>query len=178
MSTLTAVIGRILIGAYFIVTGAIMLIAPAPSDALFATVGLVPGTALLVGLVEVIAGFCLALGALTRLTAVILALWSAITIALFHPAVTSPAQVPDILLQAALIGGLLLVFAHSQMWWSWDAMRRDRRDARRALDAEQRAHRTDVQTETRLHDAELRAARAEGRAASEPAATTLRRRWF
>ena len=166
MSTLTAVIGRMLIGAYFIVTGAIMLVAPTPSDALFATVGLVPGTALLVGLVEVVAGFCLAIGALTRLTAVILALWTASTIALFHPTVTAPAQIPDILLQAALIGGLLLVFAHSQMWWSWDAMRRDRRETRRALDAEQRSHQAD-----------LRATHAEAVAVAAPAAA-VRRRWF
>ena len=146
MSTVAAVIGRLLIGVYFIVTGAIMLIAPGPSDAMFHLVGLVPGTALLVGMLEVVAGFCLAIGALTRLTAVLLAAWTAVTIALFHPTVTSPAEVPGILLQAALIGGLLLVFAHSQMWWSWDAMRRDRRAARDLHNAD-----------ARTHDAELRA---------------------
>ncbi len=64
----------------------------------------------------------------------------------------------------AIAGGLLLVFAHSQIWYGWDRIRRERRE------------------EIAVHDAELRAARAEGaaEAAAHPVAveTEPRRRWF
>ena len=52
-----------------------------------------------------------------------------------------------------MIGGMLLVFAHSQMWWSWDRMRAARRGEVVARQAELDAR-----------DAELRAARAQGAA--------------
>lgn len=167
MATFAAVLGRILLGAYFIVTGMIMVLAPAPFDAMLRGAGFQPGVAVPFGVVEALAGLCLAAGAMTRLVALLLAAWMAVMVVVLHPAEISAAQVPDILLQVALIGGLLLVFAHSQVWWSWDAMRRDRLRARAALDAEQRAH-----------DADVRAARAEGAAEATGNPAVVRRRWF
>lgn len=188
MAAITAVLGRILLGAYFIVSGAIMVLAPGPSGAIYAAWGVNPDMAIAVGTIEVIAGLCLALGAFTRLMAVLLAAWTAFVIVLAHPVVSSPAEVPDILLQAALVGGLLLVFAHSQVWWSLDSMRRRRDADRAALAAEQRAREAEMRASdrardveeravTRAHEAELRAARAEGAATGDPVRAP-RRRWF
>ena len=73
-------------------------------------------------------------------------------------------------------GGLLLVFAHSQLWYGWDRITRDRRGEIATRDAEERAR-----------EAELRAARAEGTAAGATTTThdgdvvvekPRRRKWF
>lgn len=186
MSTIAAVIGRILIGAYFIVSGAIILLAPAPADALFTSAGLVPGLALTVGLFEVIAGVALALGAATRIVAILLAVWTGTSIAVFHGQVTQPAQVPEILMNMAVLGGLLLVFAHTQIWWSFDSMRAARRADLANFRAQERVREAELGAARQTHDAELRAARAEGTAAATPVTTSLadgtatapRRRWF
>jgi putative oxidoreductase len=72
----------------------------------------------------------------------------------------------------ALIGGLLVVFAYGHMRWSYDHMHAARRGEIAAADANDRAH-----------EAELRAARAEGAAnaagvpVSDPDARP-KRRWF
>lgn len=166
MATVAAVFGRIFIAAYFIVTGAFMAVAPGAFEGVLTGAGFVPGAALPTGVVVALCGLLLAVGALTRLMALVLAAWTAFTIALFHPTVILGVPASGVLLQVALLGGLLLVFAHGQMWWSWDAMRRDRRAARLALDGERRAH-----------DADVRAAQADA-AATVAETPPLRRRWF
>jgi putative oxidoreductase len=173
MSTIAAVIGRILIGAYFVVAGAIILLAPEPADALFTSAGLVPGLALTVGLFEVIAGVALALGAMTRIMAIGLAVWTGISIAVFHGQVTQPAQVPEILMNVAVLGGLLLVFAHTQIWWSFDSMRAARRADLANFRAQDRVREAELAAARQTHDAELRAARAEGAVAASPIGTPV-----
>jgi putative oxidoreductase len=95
---------------------------------------------------------------------------------LFHNQLSDPMQSANFLKNVAIAGGMLLVFAHSQMWYGWDRIRRDRNHELETRKAEERAR-----------EAELRAARAEGKADGvatvTPAATTTtttapRRRWF
>jgi putative oxidoreductase len=169
MSTIAAVIGRILISLMFIVSGISKLMIPGQTEAMLTSVGLSPRLALPVGIFEIVAGLCLAIGLMTRLSAILLAGFTVMATLMFHNQAGDPTQMPIILLHVALIGGLLLVFAHSQMWWNYDAMRRQRRGELLARDAEQRAH-----------DAEVRAARAEGRVAGlGPETAAIRKRsWF
>ena len=91
---------------------------------------------------------------------------------------TNPMGMTTVLQHLALIGGLLCLFAHSQMRWSYDSMRLERKAEIARRDAD-----------SRVHDAELRAARAEGRVAAAPDTVVTdvdgdgrpevrKRRWF
>ena len=153
MSTIAAVIGRIFIAAIFLVSGAGKLVDPAATEAMITGVGFPPGLGIVAGVFEVAAGLCLAIGLMTRLTAVLLFGFVALATLLFHNQINLPAEQAMALKNLAIMGGLLLVFAHSQMWWSYDSMRRSRKAELTVSDAERRAH-----------EAEIRAARAEGRA--------------
>lgn len=150
MSTIAAVIGRILISLIFLASGVNKLTDVTGTESMMAAVGLPFGLAIPVGIFEIAAGLCLAFGVMTRLVAILLAGGTGLTILFFHNRITDPVEVAAALRYLAIIGGLFLVFAHSQMWWSWDAMRRERRGQIAAQKAE-----------TRAHEAEIRAARAE-----------------
>lgn len=152
MSTIAAVIGRIFIAALFIVSGAIKLLAPAIAAQTFVAAGFSQALVVPVALFEIVAGACIAIGLMTRLAALLLTSYTVLTIVFVHNQFSDPAQTTTILMHVALVGGLLLVFAHSQIWWSYDHMRRRRAEERAAREADERRH-----------DAELRAARAEGR---------------
>lgn len=162
MSTIAAVIGRILVSLLFVVSGAMKLLDPGPVAGMLAGVGLPAALTIPTGLFEVLLGVALAIGMMTRLAAILLAAFTALTIFFFHNQFNDPAQAPTILLHVALIGGLLGIFAHSQIWWSYDALRHQRRD------------------ELAARDAEVRVARAEGRADAVDPATVVahKRRWF
>ena len=139
------------------------------------SVGLPPALTIPTALFEILLGIALGLGMMTRLTTLLLAGFTVLTILFFHNRIDDPAQVPTILLHVALIGGLLGIFAHSQLGRSYDALRhrRDEDLARHDRDAEER-----------VHDAEVRAARAEGRVDGHadpvlpPEPAPRRRRWF
>jgi putative oxidoreductase len=172
MSTIAAALGRILIALLFIVSGVMKFADPGPSSEMLRAASLSPALTFPVAIFEVLLGIALAIGAMTRIAAILLALFTAATILFFHHDFADPAQLPVILLHVALVGGLLGVFAHSQMWWSYDALRR-----RRAEDLADR----DRAADRRVHDAEERAARAEAHAEGRHAeAEDLRprRRWF
>jgi putative oxidoreductase len=168
MSSIAAVIGRILLAIIFIVSGATKLMTVAATEAMITGVGMPGGLAIPVGLFELIAGICLVLGLMTRIASLALAVFSVLAALLFHNQLVDPIQSAMFLNDIAIAGGLLLVFAHSQIWYGWDRVRRERRH------------------EVAAHDAEMRAARAEGaaEAATHPAhAATVaepspRRRWF
>lgn len=153
MSTIAAVIGRIFIAVIFIVSGAGKLMNPAMFETMITGAGLPSGLAIPAGAFEVLAGLALALGLMTRLAAILLFGFTALATLFFHRDFTDPMQQVLALKNLAMMGGLLLVFAHSQMWWSFDRMRTARKGEVATLEAQQRAH-----------EAELRAARAEGRA--------------
>lgn len=166
MSTIAAVIGRLLVALLFIVSGLMKLGDPGPVAAMLTASGLPPALTLPTALFEIVVGGALAIGMMARLSALLLAGFTVLTILFFHNQINDPAQVPTILLHVALVGGLLGLFAHSQMRWSYDALRQHR--------AEELAQRERA-ADSRVHDAEVRAARAEGAATGEPAP---RRRWF
>ena len=170
MSTIAAVIGRILIASIFIAMGAGIISDPARFEQTITSVGMPAGLALPVGVFEVIAGLCIALGLMTRLMAVLLFVFVGLIALMFHFRLESPEALTMLLFDLAIMGGLLMIFAHSQIWWSFDSMRRDRRGERMAREAEERAH-----------AAELRAAHAEGaaEALSPPREVPrARRRWW
>ncbi len=146
MSTLAAVIGRICIAMLFIVSGANKLINSAPTETAMAAAGLPAGFAVVVGLFEIAAGLCLAIGFMTRIAAILLAGFTALAIMFFHNHFSEPEVATAALIHLALIGGLLLVFAHSQIWWSYDSMRRTRRATMNDLNIEDRAREAEVPT--------------------------------
>lgn len=169
MSTIAAVIGRILIGLLFIVAGIMKIADPGPVAGMIAAKGMSANLVYPVAIFEIVAGLCLAIGLMTRLAAILLVAFTAFVTLVYHNQFATPEQIGALLNHFALIGGLLLVFAHSQMWWSYDAIRRTRKGEIAARDAEARAH-----------DADLRAARAEGAAAVLAPETVAppKRSWF
>ena len=168
MNTVAALIGRILLALIFIVSGAAKLFDPSGTEALITGVGLPAGLAIPAGLFELIAGLAIALGFMTRLFAVLLAGFCLVTAFFFHNQFGDPMQAAMALKNVAIAGGLLCLFAHSQMRWSYDSLR----TTRKAELAERKLGTSQRETETKLHDAELRAAKAE--AASEAQAQSAR----
>lgn len=142
MSLIAALIGRILLAAIFIVSGVGKIIDPAPAAAMLAGVGLPANMALGVGVFELVAGILLVIGLMTRLVSIVLFVYIGLTILFFHSAFTDPAQQVNALKNLAMMGGMLMVFAYGQMRWSYDHWR----------------------ARDRVHEAEIRAAHAEGKA--------------
>lgn len=155
MATLAAIVGRILIAILFVISGAGKIFDPASTAQLMNAQSPFPGGwALGVGIFEVVAGLVLAFGVATRLVSILLIGFIALATLFFHRQVTDPTQAAMALKNLALIGGLLMVFAYGQASGKLGTWRE--RD--------------------RANDAELRAARAEGRAESSAteAGTTTR----
>ena len=153
MSAIAAVIGRILLALLFFYSGAMKLIDSTGAEGMLSQVGLPPQLAIPTGIFEVVAALCLILGLMTRLTAILLAGYVALTILFFNHDFGTFQGMIAALTHLALIGGLLVVFAYGQMRWSYDHIRAARKGEVAAAKAEERAR-----------EAELRAARAEGRA--------------
>ena len=150
---IAAVIGRILLSLIFIVSGASKLFDPAGTEAMITGAGLPAGLAIPVGAFELVAGLAVALGFMTRLFAILLAGFSLLTILFFHREFTDPMQAAMAMKNLAIAGGLLCLFAHAQMRWSYDSMRLHRK-----------AEIAERDSVTKVHDAEMRAAAAEARA--------------
>ncbi len=142
MSTIAAVVGRIFIAALFIVSGANKLLAPEPVRQMLEATNLPGSFAQPLGIFEIVAGLLLALGLLTRLTALVLALFTLCTIFFVHNRFGDYEQGTQALKNLAITGGLLMVFAFGQVRGSLDHYRE----------------------RNRTRQAELKAARAEGRA--------------
>jgi putative oxidoreductase len=141
MSTIASVIGRVFIAAMFIVSGLQKIADPAGTAGYITSATTLPGSlALPTGVFEVVAGVLLAIGLMTRLIAIALAVFAALTIFFFHNQFTDPAQATAALKNLAIIGGLLTVFAYGQMRGSYDHMRAQRR----AETAEARAERAEA----------------------------------
>lgn len=154
MATLAAIIGRLCIAVLFVLAGIGKLSDPAGTAQYIASATkLSPSLAVPTGVFEIVAGLLLGLGVATRLVAVVLAGFVALATLLFHSQVTDPMQAQAALKNLAIFGGLLMVFAYGQVSW-------------RVSTWKERARR---------HDAELAAARAEGRA---DAAAPARGGWF
>ena len=148
MSAIVAAIGRILLALLFFCSGVMKLMNSTPAEGMLGQAGLSPQLAIPVGVFEVIAALCLALGLMTRLTAFLLAGYVALTILFFHNALADPAQQVNALKNLAIMSGMLMVFAYGQMRWSYDHWR----------------------ARDKLRDADIRLAHAEGRAEGATAA--------
>ncbi len=151
MSKIAATIGRILIAVIFIVSGINKLMDPAGTGQMLSSAGLAANLAIPVAVFELVAGAMLAVGLAVRFVSVLLFGFVALTTLFYHNQFTDPVQAAMAMKNLAIMGGLLLAFAHSQMWSHYYAIGRERKGEIAARTAEQRAH-----------DAELRAARAEG----------------
>ena len=148
MSMIAAVIGRVLIAVMFIVSGLQKIADPGPTAQMLAGTNLPANLALPTGVFEVVAGVLLAVGLMTRLTALVLFVFVGLTIFFFHNQFTDPLQGTLALKNLAIMGGLLMTFSYGQVRGTFDYMRERRK----------------------TYDAELRAARAEGRAEGATAA--------
>lgn len=148
MSWIAAVIGRLLLAVMFLVSGLQKLADPGPTAQMLSATNLPPMLALPTGLFEAVAGVLLAVGLMTRLVSIVLAGFVALTIFFFHNQFADPLQGTLALKNLAIIGGLLMTFAYGQMRGSYDYLREKRR----------------------THNAEVRAAHAEGRAEAAAAA--------
>jgi putative oxidoreductase len=127
MSTIAAVIGRVLIALIFILSGVQKLIDPVPAAQMLASVNLPASFALPTGAFELICGLLLAVGLLTRLVAILLAGFCLVTAFFFHNQFTDPSQGTQALKNLAMCGGLLAVFAYGQVRGTLDAVREERR---------------------------------------------------
>lgn len=178
MNYIAAFVGRVFLALLFLYSGAMKLMDPSAAEGMLVGVGLPGGLAMVAGVFEVVAAVCLIIGFMTRFAAILLAGYVALTILFFHNDFGTMMGMTAALSHLALIGGLLCLFAHSQMRWSYDSMRLERKAeiARRDADA-------------RVHDAEVRAAHAEGRVAAAPGTVVTdvdrdgrpevrKRRWF
>jgi putative oxidoreductase len=141
MSMIAAVIGRLLLALYFIISGLEKIFDPEEYSALFTSTNLSASFVQPVGIFEAVLGALLAVGLMTRLVSVVLALATLCAIFFFYNQFADPIEGPLALRNMAIIGGLLMTFAYGQMRGSYDHMRAARR----------------------AQQAELRAARAEGR---------------
>ncbi len=169
MSTIAAAIGRILIALLFVVSGASKLIDPGPASGMLASAGLPTALTIPTGLFEIVLGVALAIGMMTRIAAILLAAFTALTVFFFHNQFNDPAQISTILMHVALIGGLLGIYAHSQISWSYDALRHRRDEDRSVQDAELRAARAEARADARVDAAD---------AVVEPPVIVRKRRWF
>ncbi|MFM5918278.1 MAG: DoxX family protein [Novosphingobium sp.] len=164
MSTIAAIIGRVLLAVIFVVSGIGKFMDVAGTEAMMTGVGLPSGLAIPAGAFEILAGLALSLGLATRLVSLALFVFVGLATLFFHHQFSDPMQMIQALKNLAIMGGMLLVFAYSQMWWSWDTMRRERESLHAVRHVERERDETALEAERRIHEAELRAARAEGRA--------------
>lgn len=148
MSIVAAVLGRVLIAVMFIVSGLQKIVDPGPAAQMLASANLPANLALPTGVLELAGGVMLAIGLMTRLTAIVLFAFVGLTIFFFHNQFADPLQGTLALKNLAIMGGLLMTFAYGQVRGTLDYMRERRR----------------------THEAELRAARAEGVAEGATAA--------
>ncbi|MBQ95970.1 MAG: hypothetical protein CL510_09115, partial [Actinobacteria bacterium] len=143
MAAITAIIGRILLGALFVFAGFGKVMDTAGTAAYMEAESPFPGSlALAVGVFEILAGLVLASGFVTRIASLALIVFTALATLFFHEQVTDQVQAAMALKNLAIIGGLLMVFAYGQVRGRIDVV-------------DERAKRL---------DAEVRAAHAEGKA--------------
>ena len=148
MSMIAAVIGRLLIAVMFVVSGLQKIADPGPTAQMLTATNLPANFAMPTGVFELVAGLLLAIGLMTRLVAIVLFVFVGLTIFFFHNQFTDPLQGTLALKNLAIMGGLLMTFSYGQVRGTFDYMRERRK----------------------TYDAELRAARAEGRAEGATAA--------
>lgn len=142
MAFLASILGRMLLALIFIVSGITKVMNVAQTQAFIDEATTLPvDVALPVGIFELVFGVFLAIGFMTRISSVLLFVFTLATIFFFHNQVGDAGVLQAALRNLAIAGGLLMVFAYGQARGSVDIWR-ERDLARRA---------------------EIRAAKAEGR---------------
>ena len=118
----TALVGRVLLGVLFLMSGLGKLAAPAATQGYIAAVGLpLPFVAYLGSTgVEVIGGVLLIIGLQTRLAASALAVFTLLTAVFFHNNFADQNQMIHFMKNIAIIGGLLQVAAFGAGAFSLD----------------------------------------------------------
>ena len=145
-AAIVAFIGRLMIALLFIGAG-FNKFADIPGTAAYMDAnGLPPMLAMPTAAFETIGGILLLIGLFTRPLALLFALFTLTTILFFHGKLNDPVQMAMAMKNVAITGGLFILFAYSNVAYSFDNLR-----ARRKTDRE-------------INAAELRAAKAEGRA--------------
>lgn len=145
-AAIVAFLGRLMIALLFIGSGASKFTDLPGTTAYIDANGLPPMLAMPTAVFEVVGGLLLLVGLFTRPLAILFAVFTLTTILFFHGKFNDPVQMAMAMKNLAIAGGLLILFAYSNVAYSFDNLR-----ARRKADRE-------------ITDAELRAARAEGRA--------------
>ena len=131
MTDATALLGRILLSAIFILGGWAKLLAMSATQGYFGKIGLpVPEAAWAVAVfVELAVGLALLFGLFTRPAALILAVWCVATAFIAHSNLADRAQEINFMKNVAMTGGLLFVVAFGAGAFSVDAMLGRRRVA-------------------------------------------------
>lgn len=131
-----ALIGRAMISVLFIAAGLGKVTDIGGTASYMASAGL-PSTLAWPGAIfELGLGLTLLLGIFTRISALLLAVFCVITALIFHTNFADPTQMANFLKNFAIAGGLLVLTAYNGTWYSWDAMRKKRReelDARKTV---------------------------------------------
>tara|TARA_B100001179_G_C18564214_1_gene392027 strand:- start:795 stop:1247 length:453 start_codon:yes stop_codon:yes gene_type:complete len=143
MAFVASIVGRMLIAVIFIMSG-ISKVMNIPDTASFIerSTDLPPSIALPVGIFEVVFGVFLAIGFMTRISSILLFVFTLGTIYFFHNQVGDPQAVQLALRDLAIAGGLLMAFAYGQASGSVDMWRerdRTRRAELRAAKAQARS---------------------------------------
>ena len=118
-------IGRLMMAAIFLVSGFAKAAAPQMTIGYIASVGLpFPALGLAIAVtVEIIGGLLLALGYQTRITALVLAIFSVATGVVFHNAIGDQNQFIHLMKNIAMTGGLLQIMAFGAGAFSIDSHR-------------------------------------------------------
>src|SRR4051794_9943150 len=121
----TALAGRVLLAAIFVMSGLGKVAAPAVTLAHIKAAGLPLAPLGLAGaaLIEIGGGLALILGYRTRAAATILALFAIVTALIFHSALSDQNQMIHFFKNVAMAGGLLQVVAFGSGGLSLDARR-------------------------------------------------------
>jgi putative oxidoreductase len=116
----TQLLGRMLLVALFIHEGAILIGSYAPAAAYMDAFG-VPGVLLpAVIVLQLAGGLLIAVGAMTRITALAFAAFCLLTAVLFHWNFAVRGEVLHFEKDLAIAGGFLLLAAAGPGRWSWD----------------------------------------------------------
>lgn len=153
MSSIAAFFGRLMLAAIFIIAGAGKLGDLAGTDHYIQSVGMPAGLALPAAIFELVAGLAIALGVMTRFFSLLLAGFCLLTAVLFHNNFADQTNSIMFMKNVAIAGGFLCLFAQSHLHWSYDAIR-----------VRRKAELATAEADAARHDAELRAAKAEGHA--------------
>jgi len=114
------VVGRVLMGGYFLWSGILKLSSFAATVAFVASAGLPSpeiGAAVAI-VVEIGLGLLMVLGWRMRMTALGLGLWTAVVAALYHSDFTGASEATLLLKDIAIMGGLLYMSAFGSGGWS------------------------------------------------------------